>query len=78
LVSLHILEDGKYELIFNDTYTYICLHESGFIRFCKQGDYDSILLSALESLCFFINIVDLTVFAHGQSLMCVVLVLIQY
>ena len=47
---MDILEDGKYELIFIDTYTYIRLHESDFIRLSKQEDYDSILFLALESL----------------------------
>jgi hypothetical protein len=48
---MDILEDGNYTLIFNDTYTYIRLDDTSFVRFGKQGDCDSILWSAPESLC---------------------------
>uniref|UniRef100_A0A0A9DFU5 non-specific serine/threonine protein kinase n=1 Tax=Arundo donax TaxID=35708 RepID=A0A0A9DFU5_ARUDO len=50
---MDIHEDGDYGLTFNDAHTYIYLNGSGFVRFAKQGECDSILWSAPESSCDF-------------------------
>jgi hypothetical protein len=50
---MDIHEDGDHMLTFKDAYIYIRLNESGFVTFAKQGECDSILWSAPESLCEF-------------------------
>ncbi|RCV23557.1 hypothetical protein SETIT_5G015900v2 [Setaria italica] len=48
---MDIREDGHYALTFNDARTYIQLNSSGFVTFYKQGECDTVLWSAPDTLC---------------------------
>ncbi|CAO2199615.1 unnamed protein product [Urochloa humidicola] len=48
---MDIPEDGHYALTFNDERTYIQLNSSGFVTFAKQGECNTVLWSAPDSLC---------------------------